>query len=81
MTLNELTELLSWVSLINILYLSLAGFLLIFTRRQISQIHQKLFNMGDAELGRQYFRFLGHYKIVTMAFFVAPYLALKIMGY
>lgn len=32
------------------------------------------------ELSSKYFDFLSNYKIVTLVFMVAPYLALKVMG-
>jgi len=46
----------------------------------ISAIHSKMFDIDEKELGLGYFNFLSNYKIVTLAFMVAPYIALKIMG-
>ena len=79
-TLSQLTELLGWASIINIAYLSLATIIIAFMRGAISPIHSKLFGMDEKQLNSKYFDFLSIYKIVTLAFFVAPYIALKIMG-
>jgi len=80
MSISQLTELLGWASLINIGYLILASLTLIFMRRTISSIHSKMFDIDEKELSSKYFDFLSHYKIVTLVFMVAPYIALKIMG-
>ena len=80
-TLSQLTELLGWASVINIAYLILATVILIFMKDSVTSIHTKLFNIDDKELNSKYFDFLSTYKIATLVFIVAPYLALKIIGY
>ncbi len=80
MTIAQLTELLGWASVINLGYLFLAAFILIFMKGTISSIHEKLFGIDKKEIIDKYFNFLSYYKIVTLVFVVAPYLALKIMG-
>ena len=79
-TISQLTELLGWASVINIVYLLLATLALMFMRRTISSIHSKVLDIDEKELSSKYFDFLSIYKIVTLVFIVAPYLALKIMG-
>ena len=79
-TLSQLTELLGWASVINIAYLFLATFMLMVMKGPILSIHSKMFDMDEKELGAKYFDFLSHYKIMTLVFVVAPYIALKIMG-
>ena len=80
-TITQLTQFLGWVSVINIGYLLLASIILIFKRGLISNIHMKLFDIEEKELSSTYFSFLSNYKIFTLVFFVAPYIALKIMGH
>ena len=80
MTLSELTELLGWASAINIAYLLLATIVIAFMKGTISSIHSKIFRVDGKDLDSKYFDFLSHYKIMTLVFFVAPYIALKIMG-
>ena len=79
-TLSQLTELLGWASVINIAYLILATLVLVFFRETISSIHSKILDIEKKELSSKYFDFLSIYKIVTLVFIVAPYIALKIMG-
>jgi len=79
-TLSQLTELLGWASLINIAYLFLATLILMFMKEKISAIHSTIFNIDKQELNSKYFDFLSSYKIATLVFIVAPYLALKIIG-
>jgi cytochrome c biogenesis factor len=79
-TISQLTELLGWASVINVGYLFLATVILMFIRGTVSSIHSKMFDIDEKELGSKYFDFLSNYKIVTLVFMVAPYIALKIMG-
>jgi hypothetical protein len=79
-TISQLTELLGWASVINMGYLLLASIILMVMRGTIASLHGKMFDIGEKELSSKYFDFLSHYKIVTLVFMVAPYLALKIMG-
>lgn len=80
-TLSQLTTLLGWATLINIGYLLLSTFILIFMKGWIESVHSKLFGLNARVLELKYFEFLSNYKVITMIFFVAPYFALKIMGY
>jgi len=80
-TLSQLTELLGWASVINIAYLILATLFITFTKSSISSIYIKLFDMDKQALNSKYFDFLSMYKIATLVFIVAPYIALKIMGH
>jgi hypothetical protein len=79
-TTSQLTELLGWASVINIGYLFLTTLILMFMRGTVSSIHSKMFDIDEKELSSKYFDFLSNYKIVTLVFVVAPYIALKIMG-
>jgi len=79
-TISQLTELLGWASVINVGYLLLATIILMFMRGTVSSIHSKMFNINEKELISKYFDFLSNYKLVTLVFMVAPYIALKIMG-
>jgi TctA family transporter len=79
-TISQLTELLGWASVINIAYLFLATLIIMFMRGTVSSIHSKMFDIDEKELSSMYFHYLGNYKIVTLVFMVAPYIALKIMG-
>ena len=79
-TISQLTELLGWASVINVGYLFLATIVLMFMRGTVTSIHSKMFAIDEKELSSKYFEFLSNYKIVTLVFMVAPYIALKIMA-
>ncbi|WP_040523312.1 DUF6868 family protein [Aliiglaciecola lipolytica] len=81
MTLQQLTELLGWAALINIAYLLLATFVLMFFPNAIMSLHSKLLTVDKSKLAPMYFNFLSIYKVMTLVFIISPYLALKIMGY
>ncbi len=81
MTMTQLTEFLGWAALLNIGYLLLAIVILMTMGNTVRSIHSKLLKIDEEALNSKYFDFLSYYKIVTVAFMIAPYLALKIMGY
>ena len=80
-TLSQLTEFLGWASIINISYLFLATLTLTYMKGVVSAIHRRVLtlNMDEKELNSKYFDFLSTYKVMTLVFMVAPYIALKIM--
>jgi hypothetical protein len=80
MNIQELTELLGWSLVINSVVLFLSTLLLIGLRKFISRIHQGLFGVNEADLGRAYFQYLAQYKIAILVLNFAPYIGLKIMG-
>jgi hypothetical protein len=80
MSISQLTELLGWASVINVGYLFLATIVVMFMRGTVPSIYSKLFNIDEKTLSAKYFDFLSNYKVVTLVFMVAPYIALKIMG-
>ena len=80
MTIEALTELLGWASVLNIAVLMLSTVTLIAMRGVISNIHSKLFGLDEQDLGRAYFQYLAQYKIAIIVLNIAPYIALKIMA-
>lgn len=81
MTIEQLTELLGWASILNMGYLILATILLVLCRPFVTSLHNKLFNIDETELPVIYFKFIANYKLLFVIFILSPYLSLKIMGY
>jgi len=81
MDLKSLTELLGWAAVINMGLLIFSTVMLVMLKGCISSLHSKLFKLPAGELPFTYFNYLANYKILTLVFFVAPYLALKVMGH
>ena len=80
MTIDALTELLGWASVINIVVLLFSTLGIVAMRGFISNIHSRLFGLDEKDLGRAYFQYLAQYKIAIIVLNIAPYLALKIMA-
>ena len=79
-TFSQLTELLGWVSIINISFLILTTLSIVLMREKISSIHSNMFGINKEDLSKIYFNYLANYKILSLVFCVAPYVSLKIMG-
>ncbi len=80
MTVESLTELLGWASIVNIAILLFSTLLLIAMRGAVTNLHSKLFGLDEKDLGRAYFQYLAQYKIAIIMLNITPYIALKIMG-
>ena len=81
MTLSQLTELLGWVSLLNIGFLLFATIVLSLAKSFMVTVHSKMFAVPENELTLIYFQYLANYKMLSLIFMVFPYIALKIMGH
>lgn len=79
-TLSQLTELLGWASLLNIVFLLLITILLLTMKPVITAMHSKLFGISESDLSLIYFNYLAHYKLLTFVFILIPYISLKITG-
>ena len=58
MTIDAVTELLGWASVLNIAVLMLSAITLIAMRGTIAKLHSKLFGLDETDLGRAYFQYL-----------------------
>lgn len=80
MNIEQLTTFFGWVSVINIAYLLLATLTMTLMKQTIIAIHSKMLAVDEKDLPALYFKFLSNYKIATLVFCVAPYIALKLMS-
>ncbi len=79
-SLETLTVFFGWCTAINIGVLVVASISVILIRGPMAKIHGKMFGLDEADLSRQYFQYLGQYKIAIFVLNLIPYIALKIMG-
>jgi hypothetical protein len=79
MTTDQLTAFFGWAAIINIALLLVSTAALLMLRGPITRIHSRLFGLDAADLGRAYFQYLAQFKIATIVFTIAPYLALRII--
>ena len=80
MTMNELTELFGWMSVLSIGILMLSSIMLLLMKGMVIKIHSKMFGLDDKELNSAYFQYLAQFKIVAIVFNLVPYVALKIIA-
>ena len=80
-TISQLTELLGWVSILNIGMLIFASIAVVTMKSTITSMHSKMFAIPEQKLALIYFKYLANYKMLSLIFIVAPYIALKIIGY
>jgi Family of unknown function (DUF6868) len=79
MTVETLTTVFGWIAILNLGYLMLATAVLFFLQDWVVGIHTKWFDLEPEAVRAEHYRFLANYKIVTLVFAVAPYLALKLI--
>lgn len=77
--LDILVSVLGWCSLINILLLTLTTLILAIFRTEIVALHGRLFGVESAQLNMLYLTYLSYFKLITLCFFLVPYLSLKIV--
>jgi len=80
LTIETLTELLGWITLINICVLIIASISVMLMRNAMIGIHGKMFGLDSVDLSRAYFQYIAQYKIAIFVLNLAPYVALKIIA-
>jgi hypothetical protein len=80
MSIETLTELLAWITAVNIGLLLLTTILLFLMKDFAVKIHSKMFDIDAKDLNRMYFDYLGRFKVLVIVFNLGPYIALRLMG-
>ena len=80
MTVEDITHLWGWALAINLGVLVIAAFFVTVLRDWCTRIHSNFTSLDQKTLHLVYFKWMANYKIITTAFFLAPYLALRIGG-
>ena len=79
MTIDQLTELFAWMTMINIGIMLLSAVLISTLKGFITKTHGKMFKVGDETLHAILYSYLGLYKIAIIMFNLVPYLALQLI--
>lgn len=79
-TIETLTELLGWASVINVCILIIASISVMLMRNAMISLHGKMFGLDSVDLSRAYFQYIAQYKIAIIVFNLVPYIALKIIA-
>ncbi len=80
MDIETFTTFLGWTSVINIAVLIFSTVLLIMLKSKVAPLHAKMFGLKEADVYPLYFQYLARYKILILAFNLAPYIALRVMA-
>ncbi len=79
MTLELITTLFGWMTVINIVLLIFSTIMLLLFSNQVISIHSKLTGVKADSLMPAYLSFLAFYKVLIIVFNIIPYLALKLI--
>ena len=79
MTLDQLTELFKWMTIINIGLFIISTLLIMFLKKTVCKIHGKLFGIDEGKVPIVLYGYLGAYRIFIIVFNVVPYLSLLIL--
>ncbi|RKF13721.1 hypothetical protein DBZ36_18290 [Alginatibacterium sediminis] len=77
----EFTSFLGWCVVINAAVLLFSTLGLYLGKNVIVRIHSRAFDLDAQQLRQLYMQYIAYFKLLTLLFFFAPYVALKIMGY
>jgi hypothetical protein len=80
MTMEQLTTLLGWCSVINIAVLAFSTLVVITLKGTIVKVHSAMFGVDPTNLPSTYFQYLANYKIAIIVLNLAPWFGLKIMA-
>ena len=79
MTMATLTNLMGWITLVNIGLLLLTTVLIVLMKGIAIKIHSKMFDIDTKDLNNMYFDYLGKFKVLVIVFNLGPYIALRLM--
>ena len=79
MTLNQLTELFKWMTIINIVIFIVSSLLSIALKRIVCKTHGKLFGIDESSVSIVLYSYLGVYRVFILVFNIVPYVSLLIV--
>lgn len=79
-TIETLTALFGWMSVLNLAMLSASALLLILLQSFASDLHARLFGIPADSIKQTAYLWLGLYKLMIFVFCLAPYFALRIVA-
>ena len=79
MTLEQLTNLFKWMTIIDIGVLILSFILIMALKNVMCKMHGKMFGLKDDQVGMVAYGYLGMFKILVIVFNIVPYIALQLI--
>ncbi len=78
MTTETLITFFGWLTVVNFGILLVAGIAILLMQDWMAGLHERMLGLPATEARRVYFGWLGSYKMLTLVFCFAPWLALQI---
>jgi hypothetical protein len=75
------TEFFGWMTLFHFVSMLVIFFVLTVLEDFVYNLHQNILGLDKSVLKPMYTKIMGNYKMMWIVFALAPYLALKMMGY
>lgn len=79
MTLEQITELFKWMSIINICLFIISSILSMILKKVVCKMHGKLFGIDESKISVVLYGYLGVYRIFILVFNLVPYFSLLIV--
>jgi hypothetical protein len=77
MTLETLTAVFGWMTVLNFGLLAISSLCLLAMRETIIKIHTRIMGMEEDDLNRAYLAWMSNHKLLTLVFCLVPYIALR----
>lgn len=79
MSIEQLTDLFMWMSIINVAILTLSAILGMTLKGYFYKKHAQLFGLKESEVAVVAYNYLGTYRLLVIVFNIVPYIALRIL--
>lgn len=79
MTLEQLTELFKWMTIINVALLILSGVLIMTLKKTVYRVHGKLFGLSEDQVAAVSYNYLGIHRLLVIVFNLVPYVSLVLV--
>ncbi len=79
MTIEQLTELFKWITVVNVVIFVLSSILVMTFKGVIEKIHGKMFGIDKNNISAIVYGYLGLFKVLIIVFNIGPYVALVLM--
>jgi hypothetical protein len=79
MSLEQLTELFKWMTIIDIGLLIFTSLMIMGLKGVMTKMHGRMFGISESQVAMATYCYLGAFKIFVILFNIVPYIALNII--
>jgi hypothetical protein len=80
MDMEQLTQVFKWMTIINVVLLTLSSVLIMLLKNVMCRMHAKLFGIPEQSVAVAAYAYMGIYKVFVLVFSIVPYIALSIVA-